>query len=177
MSLNFQLTQMSQDYIEELVWKIIKCCASKIKGALRSKKPLPRENENFLENKTEAGTNKDNKNSKNKERGDLDSNEIEEIETKDVLKENPDDEIKPSTSKDKSKEKDNNENKAKSEDTENEDEEKDEVVSENEKDDKKEENKSDARTAIFFHLTLFFLWIIVTCLCIPSVLTWAHNFK
>lgn len=32
-------------------------------------------------------------------------------------------------------------------------------------------------TAIFFHFTIFLLWLLVAGLCIPSVLTWAHNFK
>lgn len=32
-------------------------------------------------------------------------------------------------------------------------------------------------SGIFFHFSIFLLWFIVTGLNIPSVLTWAHNFK
>lgn len=30
---------------------------------------------------------------------------------------------------------------------------------------------------IFFHFTIFFLWITISALNIPIVLTWAHNYK
>lgn len=30
---------------------------------------------------------------------------------------------------------------------------------------------------LYFHFTLFCLWFLVTCINIPTVLTWAHNFK
>lgn len=30
---------------------------------------------------------------------------------------------------------------------------------------------------ISFHFTIFFLWIIVSILNVPAVLTWAHNYK
>ena len=30
---------------------------------------------------------------------------------------------------------------------------------------------------IYFHTTIFSLWVLITCLNVPFVLTWAHNFK
>lgn len=30
---------------------------------------------------------------------------------------------------------------------------------------------------LYFHFTLFCLWFLVTCINIPTVLMWAHNFK
>ncbi|XP_057660044.1 GPI inositol-deacylase isoform X1 [Diorhabda carinulata] len=36
---------------------------------------------------------------------------------------------------------------------------------------------STAYHAIYFHSSLFFLWCIVTAINLPAVLTWAHNFK
>ncbi|RZB38772.1 GPI inositol-deacylase [Asbolus verrucosus] len=42
-------------------------------------------------------------------------------------------------------------------------------------------NNNDSETSIhdamFFHATLFMLWCLVTVINVPSVLTWAHNFK
>ncbi|EFA08175.1 GPI inositol-deacylase-like Protein [Tribolium castaneum] len=37
--------------------------------------------------------------------------------------------------------------------------------------------ETPAHNAIFFHATLFLLWSILTVINVPSVLTWAHNFK
>lgn len=47
------------------------------------------------------------------------------------------------------------------------------------KTDKSKESKVSISwdTAIFFHFTVFLLWTLVAGLCIPSVLTWAHNFR
>lgn len=41
----------------------------------------------------------------------------------------------------------------------------------------KVETKSAIETALHFHFILFLLWLMVTCTCIPSVLTWAQNFR
>ncbi|KAF2882737.1 hypothetical protein ILUMI_23470 [Ignelater luminosus] len=38
-------------------------------------------------------------------------------------------------------------------------------------------NEPAEHSSIFFHFSIFLLWFIVTGLNIPSVLTWAHNFK
>lgn len=53
------------------------------------------------------------------------------------------------------------------------DEKKEDSVSEKSKNTK----ETSLDTAIFFHFTVFILWLLVTALCIPSVLTWAHNFR
>lgn len=51
------------------------------------------------------------------------------------------------------------------------------------KSDEKKENSitSDSEkpnnNPIYFHATLFMLWTIVAAINVPSVLTWAHNFK
>lgn len=44
-------------------------------------------------------------------------------------------------------------------------------------DEKETEERVSLDTSIFFHFTLFLIWSLVTALCVPSVLTWAHNFR
>ncbi|KAF5288458.1 hypothetical protein FQR65_LT02110 [Abscondita terminalis] len=38
-------------------------------------------------------------------------------------------------------------------------------------------SEDDYNDGIFFHFTIFMLWFILAALNVPSVLTWAHNFK
>lgn len=39
------------------------------------------------------------------------------------------------------------------------------------------QNLTDTNNAIFFHSSIFFIWVFVTILNAPAVLTWAHNFR
>lgn len=39
------------------------------------------------------------------------------------------------------------------------------------------DNEKPNNDPIYFHATLFMLWTIVAAINVPSVLTWAHNFK
>lgn len=39
------------------------------------------------------------------------------------------------------------------------------------------QNLSETNNAIFFHSSIFFIWAFVTILNAPAVLTWAHNFR
>lgn len=40
-----------------------------------------------------------------------------------------------------------------------------------------ETTKTVVDGALFFHFSIFLLWVLVACMSVPSVLTWAHNFK
>jgi uncharacterized membrane protein YfbV (UPF0208 family) len=103
-----RLTQLSQDYVEQLVWYYVKKIGQKFK-----RKPKQDDKK-----RDEPGTSKD-------------ENEQE-------------------TEVDRKKDNSNNNN---------------------------NNTESSAHNAMFFHATLFLLWSLVTIINVPSVLTWAHNFK
>ncbi|CAG9773683.1 unnamed protein product [Ceutorhynchus assimilis] len=184
-----KLTQMSQDYVEQIAWFVVKIIARKIRRALsRNKKEettskneeIPaikdidcKENiESSSDNEKEKSTNKEVLDVKGNTDDCKDSNGTEEViesiensvisesnETEEQLPEaleNLGDQISTHT----------NAPEADKEKTENTEEEKNPF-----------ENLTETNNAIFFHSSLFFIWVIVTILNSPAVITWAHNFR
>lgn len=191
----FQLTQMSQDYVEEVAWFIIKNVARRIKKAFFRRKKDKKNDDPKTTSAIESGT-------------ELDKSDDETVMTEETST--------PSTSQSSTKERLNNEEINKEIAT------VDEAISQRESRDTKntlnesaepsvtdqdlvqleplgeevnrteditevnEEESNERRplkdltetnNAIFFHSSIFFIWVFVTILNIPAVLTWAHNFK
>nr|XP_023017842.1 uncharacterized protein LOC111506859 [Leptinotarsa decemlineata] len=178
-----RLTQMSQDFVEEVVWLFVKNFAKKFRNFFkRAKKP----------EKTSIIIAAESSEHVTEPQASLE--QIENVKLKDTeseLKDTLEREEEPSTSASATniEEVDIVEN---SEDDKQEAVENDEVVVvqnktgeriENVHDDLENENTkngskiSEAYNAIFFHSFLFFIWCIITLINVPAVLTWAHNFN
>lgn len=166
----FQLTQMSQDYIESIVSQIVKNIAKEMKNKFRGRAVIEENHENEINSHTvqetletkgqESSTTNEDKRDEDKHEN-TDSTETVKEDNSDNKKEND-----VSSSLDKQENEQSVEDDAK-----------------DAKGDKKEEPQPQKKeeeqnpTSIFFHFTLFLLWGIVTCMCLPAVLTWAHNFR
>ncbi|CAG9863163.1 unnamed protein product [Phyllotreta striolata] len=195
-----RLTQMSQDFVEEIVWIVVKRFAKKCKRFFRKRRdPVSGElvisseanlavldqsdvntgvsggagagendgssvekfDERVKENEIEA---------KNTEKGDGDKNsELEKTEDTISSDSKVDNVIEKVTSGDESEE-NSAEGLNQTETSREPDESNDETLLGN-------LDLSTSYNSIFFHSTIFFLWVIVTVINIPAVLTWAHNFK
>ncbi|KAJ8935241.1 hypothetical protein NQ314_012916 [Rhamnusium bicolor] len=202
-----KLTQMSHDYIEEVVWFIVKKFAKRCKQALSKKKTASKEKsqekcmDDVAENITDLETNLNEEQNEDVEndmpenvgRKQIEENSLfNEVDSSNNIDNNEDQiETEKNDSVDAIKlEKEQNDDKE-YEDEANQTitqsnqqakrEEKDqheEQSENNEEKPKKSENElSNSYNSIFFHSTLFFIWCIITVINIPAVLTWAHNFK
>ncbi|KAK4874324.1 hypothetical protein RN001_013684 [Aquatica leii] len=153
-----KLTQMSQDYVEQIVLNIFKYLVKKFRRNAPSQQGTDLEETESSQNIVESSNVEDDidhkkcltiENNESTEDADIDKEEhvevVEELSIESVAAEN------------ESETGDINEN------------------GQNEPvpstDDQLDYN------AIFFHFSIFLLWCIVTAINIPSVLTWAHNFK
>lgn len=182
---------MSQDFIEKIVWKVVKLLAGKVKNSFR-KKSKTSDTKEIAEKKIKCKKSKL-QNSKEdihcnskveSSKFDNTSENTAENQTNEISKEvQMDSKLLEIKSKDDTKsnsadKKDNNEieNLNKNEIIKD-----SEVKSEEKLDDTKEEiswlNELLQHDEFFFHFTLFLFWAMVAGLNIPSVLTWAHNFK
>lgn len=148
----FKLTQMSQEFAEQLIWGMVKQFGFRVKklfkkersGTITGTEATAQSSENLAppsRNDTKVGSDaEENGKSGNNESGIEDgSNEAGQSE----INQGDSEEERKQTAK---------------------------VVKRNKK-------EVPLDTAIFFHFTLFLLWSLTAALCIPSVLTWAHNFR
>lgn len=152
---------MSQEFVEQLVWSVVKKCAIYVKNLFKKQR------------ETEQ-----------KQNDEETRNAIESIESN---KEESSDETNPSVEDiENSSEKDKKEitenggtEKSETDDDKSVDETEIELNKENKEEPSKEIHVEAVSldTTIFFHFTLFLLWSLVAGLCFPSVLTWAHNFR
>lgn len=187
---------MSQDYVEEVAWFVIKNIARRIKKAFSRRKKDKKSNDPKTNSAIESGT-------------ELDKSDDETIITEETTS-------IPSTSQSSTKERLNNEeinkeiatvdeaiSQPESRDTKNtlnesaepsvteqdlvqleplgEEVNRTEDITEVNEEESNErrplKDLTETNNAIFFHSSIFFIWVFVTVLNIPAVLTWAHNFK
>lgn len=171
-----KLTKMSQDYVEHVTWFILKNVARKIRKLFSKKPPPPQITNNQLTERSEI------------------ENEREEIElsVKDK-EEEPDTDITPKTVEANEENDDSEENtmeivekvEENSEEQPNYPSTSEEINEEQPEQKEESENSkgfsfeglSETNNAIFFHSSMFFIWVMVMGLNFPAVLTWAHNFK
>ncbi|CAG9812524.1 unnamed protein product [Phaedon cochleariae] len=174
-----RLTQMSQDFVEEVVWYTLKKIAKKFKGWF-SKKRIASTDHPSIENIKEEITEQEQEQPSN-EKNTKDGGNPTTSTNADGENSGEESPEEIDEEQDGSVEKDNEilDNSTDREHTEDVDEVRDEGQTETIDEGTPEEDSelSSAYNAIFFHSTLFFLWCIVTVINIPAVLTWAHNFK
>ncbi|KAG5877044.1 hypothetical protein JTB14_006524 [Gonioctena quinquepunctata] len=196
-----RLTQMSQDFMEVVVWFFVKKMARKFKEFLRRKKP----DQTPALSKGNTDRNGSRKSIDNVEQHENSNKELQGKEEEDELQGKEEEEELQGK-----KEEEKLQSKQEEEKLESKGEKKEQlpmtdpcisrttdgdnnlevaiqdVVGEQiEESSGSTENKtsedygelSTAYNAIFFHSTLFFLWCMVTFINVPAVLTWAHNFK
>lgn len=154
---------MSQEYIEGIVWQVITNFTKEIRNKFRRQEIVQENPENNITAVVENNPDTQEQGSTaNKDDNGTDKCEISSTEA--AKQENGSDNKDPSEVEQESKTSE---------------------IEETDKDkgDKKEhaerpvtEEKQNP-TSIFFHFTLFLLWAIVTSMCLPAVLTWAHNFR
>lgn len=162
---------MSQEFVEQLVWSLVKKCALRVKEFFKTgkktEKPSPEveNNEEVKEAVENIGNGEEELKVKNSE-------ETQKTTVKN--NENVDGEDENRIDVDS----ESNKTESGSDDVEIEASETNREESSKEVPMEKEEKAATSLdTAIFFHFTLFLLWSLVAGLCIPSVLTWAQNFR
>ncbi|KAL1488926.1 hypothetical protein ABEB36_014713 [Hypothenemus hampei] len=150
-----KLTQMSQEYVEQVAWFLLKHLAKKIKKTFCKSK-----NEKNLVNKEESKEQSSNEEVK----------KIENDETCQPPEGDRNNEDLPDTTNIGQDSGDHNQEQR--------------IL--NSQEESNEQSSRDRELAkdivqthnvIFFHSSMFFIWTFVTVLNIPSVLTWAHDFK
>lgn len=159
---------MSQEFVEQLVWTLVKKSALCVKNFFRKQKTTSEnQNENkgiqevkeLTETSETAETKEKNESSEEEnteqtgeERGNVDADSENEVKNEETDMPEKQDKIKAEENINSKEELCNDKVPVKQE-------------------------INDIDTSIFFHFTLFLLWSLVAALCIPSVLTWAHNFR
>lgn len=146
-----KLTQMSQDYIEELLWNFVKKLSTIVRGSKKkeTKDDSIKNEQSSTEEVQEA-----------EEQATDEQDTLEKKEETDNDESEPDKEVIDELAAGDAG-----------------------TTSEPEQVDEKNEAAVTVKdiiavpTEISFHITLFLLWTITASLCVPSVLTWAHNFK
>ncbi|CAH0564162.1 unnamed protein product [Brassicogethes aeneus] len=188
-----KLTQMSQDYIEEVFWFFIKNYARMLKKAIakrfsrkknEERKNLSIENAVVIKNEDtniveEVKNEVVDKNEDTDKEPIASTSKIEDLDEK--IKETEEDEIKeqkPSEIEEIPDEQieELEENDSQIVGDENQIEEVQNLV-ENETERSNRQIKFTAHNTIFFHSSIFFIWTLLTLVNVPIVLTWAHNFK
>lgn len=187
-----KLTQMSQDYCEQVAWFVLKKVAKKIKNAFtksnKDSKNSPDEKTTVespaIENLTKPSIsnsedNDDEQRNINTKTPDLEVEKIDNIGEK--SDENSTSKITDESSR-AAKHLLETEHHSETSTTHDE-----ESRNEHESEQSTKEHNDEADTIrnlspstfnpIFFHSSMFFIWAFITVLNIPAVLTWAHNFK
>lgn len=159
-----QLTQMSQEFVEQLVWSLVKNCALYLRNLFRKPKQS-KENEQITKEE----------NNEEEKRDAVE--EIENLDNEEVQKETENVESREDKSEENETIEENETTDDETETVENVSTDKEESSKEVPDVEKKRKESVSLDTAIFFHFTLFLIWCLVAALCIPSVLTWAHNFR
>lgn len=167
--LHFQLTQMSQDYVEEIAITIMKLAAKLVKRKLFSRKrqsPQSTEESNsptkssdnvLKQNSTSEQTTEKREqrvNAEDKSDSDLDNKAGSSSGEENAIEGQIDNgtEIESAVVESSSRPDGGN-------------------------DVKDENDEIPAHSSILFHFSIFLVWVIVTGLNIPVVLTWARNFR
>lgn len=176
---------MSQEFIEQLVWSIVKRFAFRVKMWLKGEKTAEKQEKEKMEGKENIETIQ-NGNAGLEET--TENIEDEDDQHADEDDKHADEDDKPADEDDKLADNDDkhvdddNQHSPGDVDTNKNVEEnvgltKNKYLSQEVPVEKQEKESAQLDTAIFFHFTLFLLWSLVAALSIPSVLTWAHNFK
>lgn len=148
---------MSQEYVEDIVWKVVK----KFTNKLKSSRATVKTDNNADKNNSDVSTEETKV-----------ENEETNIEKTENVENSEQNQAPVETSEQQSEIDGVSSKEAKNEETDAEVKQTEEQVTQNE-----EEANQKNPTSIFFHFTLFLLWCIVTGMCLPAVLTWAHNFR
>lgn len=162
-----KLTQLSQDYVENVAWFVVKKFGWKFlnvflkKSARKQNKVVIKTKSNKKEESKSLINMQDGSISENKisikeanENNKSDVEQIPESTSTNILEKHPEDDTMVQEISDE-----------------------DEPQLESESVQEENPKSPSGYNTIFFHSTIFFLWCLVTILNIPAVLTWAHNFK